>query len=128
MRIGPSWVPWAQVRAGFLTGVTLILVALAAPHRVLAQGNVASVDAGRFHACAVTDSGAAYCWGRGGAAGDGTSFTCAADAFGTLQCQGIDREFPVAVVGLASGVAQVSAGENHLGFQADVVLASGRFS
>ena len=45
-----------------------------------------------------------------------------------LQCQGIDREFPVAVVGLASGVAQVSAGENHLGFQADVVLASGRFS
>ena len=98
MRIGASRVPWAQVRAGFLTGVTLILVALAAPNRVLAQGNVASVDAGRFHACAVTDSGAAYCWGKGGALGDGTND---------------DRNLPVPVVGLSSGVIQVSAGETH---------------
>jgi alpha-tubulin suppressor-like RCC1 family protein len=59
---------------------------------------VISVDAGGCVTCAVTEGGAAKCWGMGGRCGDGTEET---------------RTVPVDVVGLDSGVSAVSAGPAH---------------
>jgi alpha-tubulin suppressor-like RCC1 family protein len=69
---------------------------------------VASISAGRYHTCVVTTSGAAKCWGinEDGQLGDGT----------TAQ-----RNTPLDVVGLGSGVASISTG--HL--QSCVVTTSG---
>lgn len=61
---------------------------------------VAAVDAGVLHTCAVTQSGAAKCWGNNvrGQLGDGTV---------------INRPAPVDVAGLASDVVAVAAGHYH---------------
>lgn len=58
-----------------------------------------SVSTGLNHACALTDTGLAYCWGRNdeGQLGDGTR---------------IDRHTPVPVVG-ATGLHMISAGDKH---------------
>ncbi|MGG5150964.1 RCC1 domain-containing protein [Alcaligenes aquatilis] len=64
------------------------------------SSGVASIKAGLNHTCAVTTTGAALCWGLNsiGQLGDGTS---------------TQRSAPVAVQGLSSGVASITAGRNH---------------
>lgn len=69
---------------------------------VLVSGltDVVSVSAGLSHTCARTKAGGVWCWGRNaeGQLGDGTN---------------MERLVPVAVSGLASGVASIAAGAYH---------------
>ena len=61
---------------------------------------VAAITTGDYHSCALTNAGAVWCWGMNtnGQLGDGTTTS---------------RNAPVAVSGLGSGVASVSAGYGH---------------
>ncbi len=65
------------------------------------SSGIAAIAAGGTHSCAVTSAGAALCWGDDydGQLGDSSDTT--------------DQSAPVAVSGLATGVAALSAGWNH---------------
>lgn len=113
--------------------------------------NIKQITAGFDHTCALTNSGSVKCWGRNdfGQLGDGTTttrllpvnvvglssgviqisayglYTCALTNVGNVKCWGLNREgelgdgtttdrfTPVDVVGLSSGISQVSAGYLH---------------
>ena len=88
----------AQGRSWPVLGWLTIVSALVTP---AAFGDPATfVAAGTSHSCAVTSTGAVYCWGQNseGQLGDG-SLT--------------PRSTPVAVGSLGSGVVAVTAGNNH---------------
>lgn len=61
---------------------------------------IASISAGVQHTCALTTDGAAKCWGYNdyGQVGDGSTS---------------NRKVPSQVSGMTSGIAAISAGENH---------------
>lgn len=62
--------------------------------------SVASVAAGSYHSCALSNSGGIMCWGDNGSGqlGDGTL---------------VDRHTPVGVMGFSEGGLNVSAGDKH---------------
>ncbi len=84
--------------------VALVVVIALVPRGEPASANplesITEVAAGGNHACAITDTGAALCWGDNhyGQLGDGTA---------------IDRTNPVAVTGLSSGVVAIASGDNQ---------------
>ena len=90
---------WGGLNANGEIGDGTFLEGRTLPARVALLEDVVQIDAGQFHTCAVTNDGAAYCWGSNGDGQIGNG-------------SGAQRPelLPQAVVGLESGVVAVSAG------------------
>ena len=80
------------------------------PVEVIGLENVVQISAGRRHTCALTSGGGVKCWGLNGFGqlGNGTFSTSIPGG-----SPGAGSATPVDVMGLASGVAQISAGREH---------------
>jgi alpha-tubulin suppressor-like RCC1 family protein len=95
---GAAWC-WGNNSNGQLGDGTLTTRLTPVQVSGLASG-VASISAGNSHTCAMTTSGAALCWGANASRQLGDNTT-------------VQKLIPTQVSGLASGVAQVSAGTSH---------------
>jgi alpha-tubulin suppressor-like RCC1 family protein len=135
-----------QVRAHRLAlvagAVAVSLFLSAAAWGSSSRSNVTAVAAGYLHTCALTSAGRVECWGANGAGqlGDGTTTDRAKPVAvtglgGGVRCWGWNaygqlgigpnedsRDTPVAVKGLASGVAEIRANNLH----ACALVATGR--
>lgn len=95
---------WGQGFLGRLGNGSLDLEAVHEPVAVGGGLTFASISAGAEHTCGVTDTGKAYCWGKGekGRLGDGDSTSA--------------RSVPIAVLDPAGGpvtYSEISAGGSH---------------
>lgn len=90
---------WGTNEEGPVGDGTTVPRVVAVPVPGLATG-VSAVVAGSDHSCALTTEGGVKCWGRNaeGQLGDGTT---------------TNRSRPTDVVGLASGVTRLAAGDEH---------------
>ncbi len=91
---------WSSLRGTFLPRTASLVVALVLAS-VACPARAAKLAAGSAHTCALTKFGGARCWGAddNGQLGDG----------GTNS----DKQTPVAVVGLSSGVKTIAAARKH---------------
>jgi len=89
-----GWNAYGQVGDGTLTSRTTAMTVIGL------AGGVVTVAGGTYHSCALTTAGGVQCWGGNstGQLGNGTT---------------VNQVMPVAVTGLASGVAAVTVGGLH---------------
>ena len=90
---------WGEDGQGQL-GNGLFYANTSVPVQTSITSGAIAITSGQYHECALTASGGVLCWGdnENGGLGDGTT---------------TERDVPVAVVGLSSGVAAISAGFFH---------------
>lgn len=99
--------PITRLRAALPLLITLLTAfapILSAPPRAIAAAPaLAAVTVGNYFSCALTEGGAAKCWGANASGQLGASIPVTTDA----------STRPVDVVGLSSGVRAIAAGDSH---------------
>lgn len=98
---GTAWC-WGAAMLGDGTNDPSVLPVRVVQDDDSALTGVVQVSVGGDVACALTDAGAAYCWGTGGTTGDGTN----TDRYGAVRVRKGDGS-PL------TGVVAVSAGSDH---------------